>query len=255
MSFTIYRNKKLFTTILTASLLLSGCANLNTANQGQAHILQHQSDKIRTLEVTTPIEKDPVYQLLVAELAVNNGQTDLAVSNYLSVALTQNDPKIAERAVRIAVYGQDLEAAQEAAERWIELEPDRSEALQILAAIYIRQDNVELAYKYLKKVIDSQDPVTDQTFVAILGLLAREKNTDTLLAVSKLIADNYSDFAYAHYLHGHLASQANHAEEAVDSLDKALATKDIPDAHALRAKMLIKLGKREEAVFSLKRAV
>ena len=39
------------------------------------------------------------------------------------------------------------------------------------------------------------------------------------------------------------------------TLDNALEIKDIPDAHAIRAKMLIKLGKREEAVVSLRRAV
>ena len=255
MPFNTVSHKKLQSVMLTTSLFLTGCASLNAPDQGDTYLLQHESDKINTLEVSPLIEKDPVYQLLIAELAVNNGQTDLAVDNYLAVAISQNDPKIAERAVRIAVYAQDMDAAQEAAERWIELEPDRSEARQIIAAIYIRQDNADLAYKYLQQVIESRQPLTDQTFVSILGLMAREKNTATLLKVSKKIADNYSGYAYAHYLHGHLASQANQPEEALNYLDNALAIKDIPDAHALRAKMLIKQGKREEAVISLQRAV
>jgi len=254
MPFKIYQHKK-FVVTLMASAVISGCASLSPLTQPETDTLQHQSVTIHTLDKATPIENDPVYQLLIAELAVNNGQTDLAVDNYLAVALSQNDPKIAERAVRIAVYGQDLEAAQQAAEHWIALEPGRAEARQIIAAIYIRQGNAELAYKYLQQVIESQDPLTDQTFVSILGLMAREKNTETLVKVSKKIADNYSDFAYAHYLHGHLSSQANLPEESLKYLDNALAIKDIPDVHALRAKMLIKLGKREEAVVSLQRAV
>ena len=255
MPFKIDTNKKLQTIALTTSLLISGCASLNTPNQGEAGLLQQDNYKIRTLDVTTPIQKDPVYQLLIAELAVNSGQTDLAVDNYLAVTLSQKDPKIAERAVRIAVYAQNMDAAQQAAEHWIELEPDRAEARQIIAAIYIRQDNADLPYKYLQQVIESNKPVTDQTFISILGLLAREKNTTTLLKVSKRIADNYNGYAYAHYLHGHLSSQANQSEEAIDYLDNAVAIKDIPDAHALRAKMLIKQGKHEEAVISLQRAV
>ncbi len=254
MPFSIHRNNKLLLALIT-STFITGCANLSPSIQGQEDILQYQNSKIHTLEKAKPIDIDPVYQLLIAELAVNNGQTKLAVDNYLAVALSQNDPKIAERAVRIAVFGQNLNAAQEAAERWIELEPDRAEARQIIAAIYIRQDNDELAYKYLQQVIESQHPLTDQTFVSILGLMAREKNTGTLLKVSKKIADNYDSFAYAHYLHGHLASQANRPEEALKYLDNALAIKDISDVHALRAKMLIKLKKREEAVVSLQRAV
>jgi len=254
MPFKISQHKKLLVTLI-ASAVMSGCASLSPQTQSQADFLQHQSVAIHTLDKAVPIENDPIYQLLIAELAINNGQSEIAIDNYLAVALSQNDPKIAERAVRIAVYGQDLDAAQEAAEHWIALEPDRAEARHIIATIYIRQGNAELAYKYLHQVIESQDPLTNQTFVSILGLMAREKNTETLLKVSKKIADNYSNFAYAHYLHGHLSSQANHPKEALKYLDNALAIKDIPDVHALRAKMLIKLGKREEAVVSLQRAV
>ncbi|MCK4710211.1 MAG: hypothetical protein KAU21_16460, partial [Gammaproteobacteria bacterium] len=167
MPFKIDTNKKLQTIALTTSLLISGCASLNTPNQGEAGLLQQDNYKIRTLDVTTPIQKDPVYQLLIAELAVNSGQTDLAVDNYLAVTLSQKDPKIAERAVRIAVYAQNMDAAQQAAEHWIELEPDRAEARQIIAAIYIRQDHADLAYRYLQQVIESNKPVTDQTFISI----------------------------------------------------------------------------------------
>lgn len=234
---------------LVSMLLLNACATVNN------DLVEQQSAKIKTLEVTTPIESEPMYQLMVAELAVSNGQTDIAVQNYLSLALSQDDPKIAERAVRIAVFGQDLNAAQMAAERWIELAPERLEARQIIAAIYIRLGNDEQAYQYLKQVIDSHNQVTDQIFISLLGVLAREKNTDTVLKVSRRIANNYSGYAYAHFLHGNLASRANKAEESLAALDDALNIKDIPDAHAIRAKMLLKLGKRDEAVVSLKRAV
>ncbi len=255
MSFTIYRNKKLLSFTLSTGLLMSGCAAINTQDQTQAPILQQQNEIIRNLEVTTPVEKNPIYQLMVAELAVNNGQTDLAIENYLALSRKLNDPEIAERAVRIAVYGQDMDAAQEAAERWIALEPERTEARQFIAIIYIRQNNADQAFNYLQQDINAQTPVSEQAFIKLLGLLAREKNTATLLKVSKKIADQYPDFAYAQYLHGHLASQANQSEESIQYLDRTLAIKDISDAHALRAKMLLKLGKREQAVISLHHAV
>lgn len=236
---------------LLTSGLISGCSSVRQPGS----LLQRPVDEIRTLEIDTPIENNPVYQLLVAELAVNRGQNKEAIDNYLALALSQDDPKIAERAVRIAVFGQNLNAAQIAAERWIELEPERIEAQQIIAAIFIRQGNAEQAYYYLNNAIQKQSQITDQTFISLLGMLVREKNLDTVLKVSKRIADNYSGYAYANYLYGSLASRSNRIEEALDYLDNALAVKDIPDAHAIRAKMLIKLGKREEAVVSLKLAV
>lgn len=241
-----------FITLVLASLL-SGCAT--TGPSGQNSLLQSPETKIYPLEVTTPIEKDPIYQLMVAELAVSRGQTQTAIDNYVSLAKNQDSAKIAERAVRISVFGQDLKAAQEAAERWIELEPNKIEAQQIIAAIFIRQGDDERAFHYIDSVIKTHPEITDQTFISLLGVLAREQNTDIVLKVTKRIADNYSGYAYAHYLHGSLASRSNLPQESLDYLDNALNIKDIPDAHAIRAKMLLKLGKREQAVVSLKRAV
>ncbi|MDJ0881084.1 MAG: tetratricopeptide repeat protein [Gammaproteobacteria bacterium] len=244
---------RIFTLLLLLLPLITGCATLDRGPQ--YGLVEAPVEKIYPLEITTPIENDPVYQLVVAELAVNRGQTETAIDNYLALAISQDDPKLAERAVRIAVFGQDLNAAQVAAERWIELEPKKIEAQQIIAAIFIRQGNADQAYYYVDEVIKTQDDIDDQTFISLLNVLAREQNTETVLRVSKRLADNYSGFAYAHFLHGSLASRADLAQESLDYLDNALAIKDIPDAHAIRAKMLIKVGKREEAVISLKRAV
>ncbi len=233
--------------------ILSGCAGLD--HSGQLHGVPSSRHQILPADQVTPIEKDPVYQLMVAELAVNRGMTNLAVENYLALALSQEDAKIAERAVRIAVFGQDMNAAQLAAKRWLELEPERIEAQQIIASIYIRQGNADQAFYYLDSIIKAQEEITDNTFISLLGVLSREKNIDTVLKVSKRIADNHSGYAYAHFLHGSLASRTDKTQESLEYLDNALAVKDIPDAHAIRANTLIKLGKREEAVISLKRAV
>ncbi len=238
--------------ILLFSSLISGCASLSPPG---GEPLEPEAERIIPLDEPFVSEDDLAYQLMVAEIAINTGQSQLAVENYLNLTESLRDPKIAERAVRIAVYAQDIDAAQQAAERWIELEPERSEAQQIIASIYIRQEDHERAYFYLEKVIRSQPALNDQVFTSLLSVLAREKNTETVLKVSKRIADNFSGYAYAHYLHGSLAASSNLAEEALEYFDNALAIKDIPDAHALRAKMLIQLGQREEALVSLKRAV
>ncbi|MBC8209522.1 MAG: tetratricopeptide repeat protein [Gammaproteobacteria bacterium] len=242
-------------TALIGSLLLSSCASISGTGQSNDQPLQRPAERIYTLGATTSMDKDPVYQLLVGELAVNTGESSLAVDTYLNLALSLDDPRIAERAVRISIFAQDLNAAQMAAERWLLLQPDNSEAMQVISAIYIRQENADRAFYYLDRVISLQPQISDQTFVAILGLLAREKTTDTLLKVSKRIADSYSGYAYAHFLHSHLASRSNRLEETLEYLDNALAIKDILDAHALRAQTLIKMGRRNEAVISLKRAV
>ncbi len=144
------------------------------------------------------------------------GQTDLAVQNYLSVARSQNNPEIAERAVRIAVYGQNLEAATEAAQRWVELAPDQVEARQTIVAIYIRQDKADKAFQYLDDIIDTSEMSEAALFSSVLSVLSREKNITTVLSVTHRIAQKHPERAYAQFLHGMLAAQGDQSVEALE---------------------------------------
>ncbi|HUV20264.1 MAG TPA: tetratricopeptide repeat protein [Gammaproteobacteria bacterium] len=198
---------------------------------------------------------DAAYDLMVAEIALNQGDTALAIERYLALSKSQQNPAIAERAVRIAVYGQDLEAAVEAARRWVELEPDRIEARQVIAAIFIRQNDVDEAFGYIDGLIQASELDDTQLFPPLLGVLAREKNIDTVLAVSERIAGKYSERAYAQFLHGMLAAQNGKSEEALEYMDRTLALEEIDGIHAARARVLLRLGRSGEAVVSLRKAV
>jgi len=92
-------------------------------------------------------------------------------------------------------------------------------------------------------------------FPPLVGILAREKNANTVLAVTLLIAQKNPDRAYAQCLHGMLSAQNGRAEAALEYLDRSLALEEIEGVHAIRAKILLSLGRSDEAVVSLYRAV
>jgi tetratricopeptide (TPR) repeat protein len=218
-------------------------------------LLEQQRVQVNPLHSKQDTIADASYNLMVAEIALNQGNTEVAVKHYLDVALTQDNPEIAERAVRVAVYGQNLEAAIVAAQRWIELDPGRVEARQVIAAIYIRQDKIQEAFTYIDGLIQTSDLEDAQLFPPLLGIMAREKNANTVLAVSLLIAQKNPDRAYAQYLHGMLSAQHGRAEAAVEYLDRSLAITEIEGVYATRAKLLLSLGRSDEAVVSLDKAV
>jgi tetratricopeptide (TPR) repeat protein len=254
MTLKITDNIKIFLLFLSV-LMLPACAGLQNRSLQNDSMLQTDQAQIHQASQSQSTFSNDAYHLLVAEIALLRGQTDLAVQSYLNVARTQNNPEIAERAVRVAVYSENLEAATEAARRWIELAPDRTEARQIIAAIYIRQDNPDEAFQYLDGIIETAEISDAQLFGSLLGVLAREKNVTTVLAITHKIAKKYPDRAYAQYLHGMLAAQGDQSLEALEYLDKALLKQDIEGAHGARARVLIKLGRREDAVISLRKAV
>jgi tetratricopeptide (TPR) repeat protein len=76
-----------------------------------------------------------------------------------------------------------------------------------------------------------------------------------VLRVSAGIANNYPERAYAQYLHGMLSAQNGRAEAALEYLDRALALQEIDGAYAARARVLLRLGRADEAVVSLQKAV
>ncbi len=247
--------KYAFRILLSAGLALTtGCASLQTASSQEA-LLERQASQVNMLTTREDALADDAYALMVAEIALNQGDTQLAVKHYLELTRSQDNPDIAERAVRVAVYGQNLEAAVEAAQRWIELDPDRVEARQVIAAIYVRQDKVREAFTYINDLIGTSGLDDSQLFPPLLGILAREKNANTVLAVSQRIAFEYPERAYAQYMHGMLAAQNGRSEEALRFLDRSLAISEIEGAHSARAKVLLRLGRPGEAVVSLQRAV
>ena len=241
--------------LITTTLLLTACAGLPQTSSQAPTLLEQQRVQVNPLHSKQDTIADASYNLMVAEIALNQGNTEVAVKHYLDVALTQDNPEIAERAVRVAVYGQNLEAAIVAAQRWIELDPGRVEARQVIAAIYIRQDKIQEAFTYIDDLIQTSDLEDAQLFPPLLGIMAREKNANTVLAVSLLIAQKNPDRAYAQYLHGMLSAQNGRAEAAVEYLDRSLAITEIEGVYATRAKLLLSLGRSDEAVVSLDKAV
>jgi len=238
-----------------ASLLLTACASLPQMPSKTSAPLESQAVQINTLGSQQDAVAEASYALMVAEIALNQGDTALAVKYYLELAKSQDNPDIAERAVRVAVYGQDLEAAIEAAQRWIELDPKRIEARQVIAAIYIRQDKIPEAFNYVNDLIETSELEDEQLFPPLLGILAREKNANTVLAVTQRLAEENASRAYAQYLHGMLCAQNGRPEESLKYLDRTIALAEIEGVHAARARVLLRLGKSGEAVVSLEKAV
>ena len=238
-----------------ALLLISGCAGLTQTPGPGIDLLEPQQARVNPNTSQQDPVADASLNLMVAEIALNRGDTEIAVEYYLRVARSQSNPDVAERAVRVAVYGQNLEAAVEAAQRWIELDPERIEARQVIAAIYVRQNKVDEAFTYIDGLISSSALDDTQLFPSLLGILAREKNTNTVLTVTRRIADKYTGRAHAQHLHGMLAAQNGQSEEALEYLDRSLSLDDVEGAHSTRAKVLLRLGRADEAVVSLEKAV
>lgn len=94
-----------------------------------------------------------LYHILVAEFAGRRQQVPVAVEYYRKAAEETRNPEIAERATHIALFSEDTQKALQAAELWIELDPDSEEANRILAALFIKGNRISEVALPLKKLM------------------------------------------------------------------------------------------------------
>lgn len=78
-----------------------------------------------------------LYQLMAAEVALQQGDAAAAYAAYLAVARQTRDPRLARRATEIAVGARATGEALAAATLWRELAPQSSEALQTTAVLLV----------------------------------------------------------------------------------------------------------------------
>ncbi|MDZ7747746.1 MAG: hypothetical protein U5K43_02055 [Halofilum sp. (in: g-proteobacteria)] len=62
------------------------------------------------------LSAENLYRLLVADLAGRRGDIGVALQGYLETARESGDPRVAERATRLALYAERTDAALEAAQ-------------------------------------------------------------------------------------------------------------------------------------------
>ena len=266
------------TNVLTAALVLlvNACTTIPSQPPDQSEDMQEGTSQGGTtsteeqladqgaLEKSGPerpkieLTEDILYKLLVAEIAGHRDRLDLAVENYLDLARTTRDPEIVSRATRIAVYGRDDASAREAAHLWAELDPENSDARQILAVMAVREGNTAKALEHLEVILKSngQGAGLNQKLWMVANFLSREKDKEQVESIlEELMAGHQDDpeilFAYAQVLTR--MSELSRAREVLEQV--LVLVPENNDAAMTYVSVLNQLGQEGEALAWLESAL
>ncbi|MFN2309731.1 MAG: tetratricopeptide repeat protein [Gammaproteobacteria bacterium] len=198
---------------------------------------------------------DLLFDILLGEVAGQREQLGVSVSHYLRAAEVSDDPRIAERALHIAMFAKQEDAALAAARRWVELDPQRLEARQSLALLALRARVPEEAYEQLLHLVAAL-PDETQAYQTLTGLLARSEDRELALSLmARLVAQHPQSFQ-AHLAYSRLALHAGHAELALHEVEQALTIQpDAAEGLVLRAGIRVKAGDPALAQRELRAAV
>jgi tetratricopeptide (TPR) repeat protein len=163
-----------------------------------------------------------LFKLLLAEIALQRGQVNVAVQSLLEVARETKDPRIAQRATEVAWNARFMRVALETAGIWLAAEPESLQARQVLAALLVNQGRLAEARPHLAQSLAADPQNIGDNFLQLQTLLASYPDKAAVLQLTQELAKPYPKLPEAHYSIAQAAWDAGQSELAFTEVRAAL---------------------------------
>jgi tetratricopeptide (TPR) repeat protein len=241
-SFAVYKRLRILA-VLSLSVFIGACAGISreptpepetaAAPQEAKPEIAPEPERVLPQRPNIDLTEDILFKVLVAEIAGQRGKIDIAVENYLDLARTTRDPVVVERATRVAIYARDNEAAYEAAQLWLELDPESPDAHQVLTVMTIRKGDIDQALHHLEVILEASKGKMDQKLWMIANFLGREEDQAAVMQLMERLMENHMGDVDAMYAFANVSARMGDLERAKDLLKKVLEIKPENEAAAL----------------------
>lgn len=181
---------------------------------------QAESDSAKPKALQTELTSDFVFKYLVGEIAGQRGDLGLASNLFLNLAKSSRDPRLAERAAKVAVYGNNAKTAVQAANLWAELDPTSVEAQQATTEMLLSTGNLVDAKPHLKKLL-AKEETRANGFLYLNNLFAQQADKKAVLKLVQELAKPYPKLPEAHFTIAHAAWAAGNDKLAISEVNVA----------------------------------
>ncbi len=240
---------------LIAILLAFGLVSCSSMQGGAGETLS-SADSIQIREPHPEkysAQSELMYEVLVGELSGQYGEVDLALEHYVNAAQLTDDPSVAERATRIAMFAKNWPAGIQAATRWSELVGENLEISQILGVLELRSGNIDAAVPHFEKIMLAADDSPAKGYSIIGAVLSREPDSESSLKLLEILVNKNFENPYGHLTLASLAFQSQDFQRTIDESELALGFKpDLIEARAMRAQALMNLDETDQALSEMK---
>ncbi|WP_250458581.1 tetratricopeptide repeat protein [Microbulbifer litoralis] len=197
---------------------------------------------------------DAFYTLLVAEVAGNREQYDVALANYYFQAERTQDAGVAARATRIARFLNARRAALRASQLWVQLEPENPEAQLAATAELTLAGDLDDALVHARKALALGGDAPLQSLAATAT--SNRELTDAMLPEFAQLAEQYPDNGEVALAHAMMLRAAEDYPRALALVRRVQEQHpDNQDAPLLESHILVDQGKRDEALALLEKLV
>ena len=163
-----------------------------------------------------------VFQVLVAEMALQLGDTNLATKAYSDLSLRTRDPRVLERTVEIAGYARRFDIALEAAKLWLDVEPDSVRAQQMLTSMLIMSNRMDELAPTLIRMLEMDRAALGANLLGLNRMFARNEDRVAVFNLIEKVCRPFFGVPEAHYAVAIAASSAAMHERAQAEANRAL---------------------------------
>jgi tetratricopeptide (TPR) repeat protein len=167
-----------------------------------------------------------VYQVLLAEIAIQRGEAAVAAHAYGDAARRTGDLGILTRAIQIAGAARRYDMALDLTRQWVAIEPDSTHARQSLVGILAALGRGEELESSLRELLAADAAARPRNLMHMTRLFAAEP--DRALAMRRVygLSEPYLDLPEAHYTRAAVAHSAGQREAALTAVRRASALRE-----------------------------
>lgn len=220
--------------IAISLLSLISCASKPpvVATNTEQPAIESESGEINNLETKPSIAKkveavetraltpDFVYKYLAGEVSGQRGYFGQASAIFYELAESEQDDRLAQRAAKIAAYGQVGNMLYKSVELWSALDPNSAEANQAMTELLISTNQLSEAEPHLAKLL-TNEATRPSVFMFLNNFLIKTSDKDGALALVQSLAKPYPSLSEAQFAIAQAAIHAKKNAVAIDALDKA----------------------------------
>jgi tetratricopeptide (TPR) repeat protein len=177
------------------------------------------------------LTSEMLFRLMFGEIAVQRGESASAYTAFMTVARESHDPRVARRAVEVALGARAMAQALEASALWHTLAPDDADAAQSYASLLVATGHFEQARPLLERQMASAPQpleLLDRLQRVLMRAPQPEQGYALLESLSRPYIEAPATAFDAHQILARGALAAGRPDEAVSQARTALALR--PDA-------------------------
>lgn len=170
---------------------------------------------------TDRLTTQAVYQVLLGEIALRRGQPDVAFAAWESLANSSQDVDAIRRALEIGVATRQYPQSLPLARRWLNLQPDSTEARQTLNALLNLTGKLDELAPQLSEAIANDREHRGEAFLQLGRNLNRPGQSIAALSLVQTLAAPYPKLPEAHFAIAVAAERAGQLDLALSALQEA----------------------------------